>query len=169
MTPKGRELYSESYESGRKVIDSFRVLISAAIDDLQVHNTHFKNLFYVSNNERDILNKLRSVYSGESSIASKQGNNIVYMANSDSITFRNPSDLTESVTLGIIDKDEKHLYLEQMNEYTYDYYEFYNTIGLPIYKHKHVSGSGISAVSNTTKYNPDGSEKSIFDFLNKFF
>ncbi len=166
-----RKVYSTNYKSGDKVIEDIKELIRMAQHEYGPHikNKYFKNLPYIYKNItslNDILNKL---YSNGKEIAEKYNKDFIYMTNKESITFCNPHDITENITLGIVDKEKKQMFLEQMNICSYDYYEFYNQWFSPISKHKHVSGNEMGRTSSTTRYNPDGSEKSFFDMLSDIF
>ena len=166
-----KNLYTCQPHNGDAVINQLRHLLNAVHNDkgIYIKNNFFRNLPYVYSNIRSITDILSKIYSNGGSIAEKNGTTIIYMTNERALNFRHPNE-SKIVTIGITDKKDPKLYLEQWSEYTYDYYEFYNNhMFYPICKYEHVSGNGLGAVSTTTKYNPDGSEKSIFDIFDRFF
>lgn len=89
----------------------------------------------------------------------------------DAIVFKHPSEIKREVRFSTHEKNTSRLYVEQNCDcQIYNKYTFYHAKGLPLKQHTSISGSGpYSTVSETEKYNLDGSPETVGDKIKNFF
>ncbi len=100
------------------------------------------------------------------------GNDLIYYSAAENIVFRQPSEMQNSIWFSPDSRNSSRLFVEQISDggNYYDKYTFYHAKGLPLKQYTHISGSGpYSTVSETEKYNLDGSPETIGDKFKNFF